>query len=437
MPMLRTLSLATVAAATAGVATSQSLPFDVVQATSSLDVLTTFELRLPGTLIGDFDAVSNPAGTRTLPGLFGGSGNQPVTIQLDLIGTLDVTAPASGVFTLQPDVAAGTAAIDGLTLDLLTSGPTAGGGASAELTLRLTYETFRTFAPDSLFPSLIPLELPLGQASISDLSLVQSGPINGTLAATATAGVFDLAALVPASLSFLIDFNGQVTPVGPLPFVLPLVATVDLASCAASMAGTADAAVNQTLPAPVPFELNDLPFPLPTVLPPGGTANLLLSAALEEIVFDAALDLTLAADAPAAARIERYCSANPNSAGLGALLDSLGSTSIAANALRFDVAGLPANSFGFFLMSQVEDSLPGAGGSQGTMCITDPCFRFTTDVRFSGAGGAVSFQPDLTALPMGITVAPGESWRFQYWYRDANPQATSNLTDGLRVLFCE
>ena len=433
--MLRTLSLA---ALTAGVASSQSLPFDVNQTASSLDVSTTFELRLPGTLIGDFDAVSNPAGTRTLPGLFGGSGNQPVVIQLDLIGSLDVTAPASGMFTLQPDTAAGTAAIGGLSLDLLSSAPSAVGGATAELSLRLTYETFRTFAPDSLFPSLIPLELPLGQASISDLSLVQSGgPVAGLLAATATVGVFDLTALVPASLSFLIDFNGQVTPVGPLPFALPLTATLDLASCAATLAGSADAAVNQTLPAPVPFELTDLPFPLPTVLPPGGTANLLLSAALQDIVFDATLDLALGAGAPAAARIERYCVANPNSAGLGALIDSLGSTSIAANALRFDVAGLPAGSFGFFLMSQVEDFLPGAGGSQGTMCITDPCIRFSEDVRFSGAGGAVSFQPDLTALPMGVTVAPGESWRFQYWYRDANPQSTSNLTDGLRVLFCE
>lgn len=434
--MLRTLSLATVAAATAGVASAQSLPFDVVQATSSLDVLTTFELRLPGTLIGDFDAVANPAGTRTLPGLFGGSGNQPVVIQLDLIGTLDVTAPASGAFTLRPDVAAGTAAIEGLTLDLLSSGPSVG-GATAALSLRLTYETFRTFAPDSLFPSLIPLELPLGQAAISDLSLVQSGPIAALLAATATAGVFDLTALVPASLSFVIDFNGQVTPVGPLPFALPLTATLDLAACAATLAGTADAAVNQTLPAPIPFELTDVPFPLPTLLPPGSTANLLLSVALEEIVFDAALDLTLGAGAPAAARIERYCVASPNSAGLGALIDSLGSTSIAANALRLDVAGLPANSFGYFLMSQVEASLPGAGGGQGTMCITDPCFRFSSDVQNSGAGGAVTFQPDLTALPMGATVAPGESWRFQYWYRDANPSATSNLTDGLRVLFCE
>jgi len=432
MQALRNLSFVLPGTLAMAAAMGQTLPFTVAPGASALDVLTTFELRLPGTLIGDYDVASNPSGTRTLPGLFGGSGNQPVDVQLDLLGTLDVSAPASGVFSVLADTEAGTATIDGLALDL-----TAGGGAAAVLSLRLTYETFRTFAPDSLFPSLIPIELPLGQAAINGIVVAQSGPVAGLLAPTATAGVFDLTALVPATLSFEFDFNGQVTPVGPLPIALPLTATLDLAACQASVAGAASAAVNQTLPPPAPFELTDLPFPLPTLLPPGGTANLLLSVALQEIVFDAALDLTLAAGAPAAARIERYCVANPNSVGLGARLDSLGSTSIAANALRFDVVGLPVDSFGFFLMSQVEASRPGAGGSQGTMCITDPCLRFSTDVRFSGAGGAVSFQPDLTALPMGATVAPGESWRFQYWYRDANPTATSNLTDGLRVLFCE
>ncbi len=432
--MLRTLSLAL---ATASVASTQSLPFDVSPAASSLDVLTTFELRLPGTLIGDFDAVANPGGTRTLPGIFGGSGNQPITIQLDLIGELDVNAPASGSFRVRPDVGAGTAEVDGLQLDLLPSGPSLQGGAAATLSLRLTYQTFRTFAPDSLFPSLVPLELPIGQAAISDLALVQGAAVVGTLTASATPGVYDLAALVPATLSFVVDFNGQTTPVGPLPFAVPLNAALDLAACAPTLSGAANTAVNQTLPAPAPFGFEDLPFPLPTVLPPGSTANLLLSAELSEIVFDAALGLTLGAAAPASARIEAYCDAAPNSLGAPAVLESLGSTSVGVNALVLDVRGLPSNSYGFFLMSQVEAFMPGAGGGQGNMCLTDPCFRFSENVQFSGAGGTVSFQPNLNSLPMAVGVQAGETWRFQYWYRDANPTATSNLTAGLRVLFCE
>jgi len=432
--MSRTLSstftLASLALALGSPAAAQQLPFTLNPA-SALDVSTTFELRLPGTLIGDFDAVSNPTGTRTLPGLFGGSGNQPISIQLDLIGSLDVAAPATGAFAVRADSEAGTVEFDGLAVQLASS------GAAATLSLRLTYPTFRTFAPNSLFPSLIPLELPIGQATIGDITLAQLGPVIGTLVPTATVGVFDVTATVAATLTFEFDFNGQITPVGPLPVLLPITAVLDLAACDASLTGGALAATNQTLPSPAPFELTDLPFPLPTILPPGGTANLLLTVALDEIAFDAGVDLTVDAGAPAAARIERYCDLTPNSAGLGAVIDASGATSVTANNLVFDVVGLPSNVFGFFVASKVEAYTPNLGGGQGTLCITNPCLRFSEDIRFSGPGGAVTFQPNLAALPMGVAVLPGESWRFQYWYRDSNPSTTSNLTEALRILFCE
>lgn len=426
---LTSLAAATLLAASAG---AQSLPFTLAPGASSLDVAVSFELRLPGTLIGDHDPVANPTGTRTLPGLLGGTGNQPVSVQLDLIGTLDVDTLVGGGLTVRPDAAAGSATVEGLSVELPT-----GSGGSALLSLRLTYDTFRTFDPDSLFPSLIPIELPLGQASLGSLVVGQSAPVTAVLTPTGVAGELDLTALVPALLSFEFDFNGQATPVGPLPIALPLAARLDLAACEANLTGGAAAMVQETLPAPVPFELVDLPFPLPTVLPPGGTANLLLSVALDEIAVDASVDLALGAVAPSGARVERYCVASPNSTGAGSLLEAFGSTSLAANDLRLGVAGLPASSFGYFLMSGTEAFTPGTGGGQGTMCIADPCYRFTANVQLSGAGGAVNFQPDLTALPMGLHVHPGESWRFQYWYRDANPLPTSNLTDGLRVLFCE
>jgi hypothetical protein len=52
----------------------------------------------------------------------------------------------------------------------------------------------------------------------------------------------------------------------------------------------------------------------------------------------------------------------------------------------------------------------------------------------SGAGGAFAVTVDLTNLPPGgQAAAAGERWYFLAWYRDANPQPTSNFTDG-RVL---
>lgn len=413
-------------------AAAQGLPFVVDANVSTVDIATTFELRMPGTLIGDFEATTNPTGTRTLPGLFGGSGNQPVSIQLDLIGVLDTLGPASGVFTLVADTRTGAATVEGLDLDLAT-----GGGSALALSVRLTYPTFRSFSPDSLFLSLVPIELPLGQAALGDIAVEQLGPALGTLTPTATPGVFDVVALVPVSLTFDVDFNGTLTPVGPVPVALPLTATVDLATCDALFVGAAMSATNQTIPAPTPLSLQDIPFPLPTILPPGGVANLLFSVDLDEVVFDATVDVALAAAAPAAARVQRFCVASPNSAGLGAPLDLLGSPSIALNQLDFGVTGLPANSFGFLLMSQVEDFVPTVGGGEGTLCLASPIFRFQSFAQNSGPGGVVLFRPDLTALPGGTALVPGDSWGFQYWYRDANPTVTSNTTDALRMQFCQ
>ena len=49
----------------------------------------------------------------------------------------------------------------------------------------------------------------------------------------------------------------------------------------------------------------------------------------------------------------------------------------------------------------------------------------------STAQGEVSFTVDVTALPRpGGThaVQPGETWYFQCWFRDRNPNRTSDLT---------
>ena len=97
---------------------------------------------------------------------------------------------------------------------------------------------------------------------------------------------------------------------------------------------------------------------------------------------------------------------------------------------------MPQGSFGFLLMSQTEANQPGFGGSQGTLCVGEPCFRFSNSVQNSGILGEVAFAPDFGNLPMGQQFIEAESWVFQSWFRDANPQPTSNTSSALRVTFC-
>ena len=62
---------------------------------------------------------------------------------------------------------------------------------------------------------------------------------------------------------------------------------------------------------------------------------------------------------------------------------------------------------------------------------------FRKQVRDSGGDGKLTIQVDLTSVPTipPHTVLAGETWNFQAWFRDKNPGATSNFTDGVSVLF--
>ena len=61
-----------------------------------------------------------------------------------------------------------------------------------------------------------------------------------------------------------------------------------------------------------------------------------------------------------------------------------------------------------------------------------------TTADTSGATGSFQIPLDLTMTPTSVgmaSVAAGETRYWQIWYRDANPTATSNFTDGVRVTF--
>lgn len=134
------------------------------------------------------------------------------------------------------------------------------------------------------------------------------------------------------------------------------------------------------------------------------------------------------------------CSAQSNASGEGAVLTLTGSATAADNALNLAVRDLPADSLGYFLTSLDGIYIPNPGGSAGDLCIASTAIgRYAGDVLDSGAAGAVSFSPDLSAIP-GPTgtsaAAAGETRYFQYWSRDTsggNP--TSNFSTAVCITF--
>jgi hypothetical protein len=137
-----------------------------------------------------------------------------------------------------------------------------------------------------------------------------------------------------------------------------------------------------------------------------------------------------------------YCSpGNNNSTGGPGFITAMGSTVPANNNVVLAATGLPINSFGYFLTSQTQGFIPNPGGSQGDLCLGGAIGRYTGpgQVKNSGATGSFSLILDLTQTPTPtgfVSVAPGNTWNFTTWHRDSvGGLATSNLTDGLSILF--
>ena len=132
----------------------------------------------------------------------------------------------------------------------------------------------------------------------------------------------------------------------------------------------------------------------------------------------------------------RYCSpAVPNSTGLPAHIDLVGSPSLAQGNLTLEATQLPTNQFGLFITSRNTGSNP---FSAGVLCLSAPIGRFAgpSQLQNSGSAGAFSLAIDLTQnWPVAGVSAPsvGETWHFSAWFRDG--AAGSNFTDAVSLTF--
>lgn len=117
-------------------------------------------------------------------------------------------------------------------------------------------------------------------------------------------------------------------------------------------------------------------------------------------------------------------------------MGAIGSPVIADNSLILTARFLPANEFGYFLMSNTQGFVPLFGGSSGNLCLGGQILRFNKapagQVLNTGVFGLAVLPVDLNVLPGGAVIVSGEHWYFQLWFRD---KMTSNITDGLDILF--
>jgi hypothetical protein len=140
--------------------------------------------------------------------------------------------------------------------------------------------------------------------------------------------------------------------------------------------------------------------------------------------------------------VERYCApAVPNATGQAGMMGVIGSSVIALNDLELVATGLPLHTFGYFLTSASQASVPQPGGSQGVLCLGGGLGAYSGpgQVKNTGGSGRIELVADLTQHPTSagpVVVLTGQSWNFQAWYRDnVGGLATSNFTDAMRVRF--
>ena len=134
-----------------------------------------------------------------------------------------------------------------------------------------------------------------------------------------------------------------------------------------------------------------------------------------------------------------YCGvANLNSTGLPGTLAAHGSAEIDCGSFELLAAQLPAAVPCVALIARRPDATTVGWDGGGILCLRQPIGLFRNALAVSRPDGSVTLQPALAAplpAPLSGAIVPGETWRFQVWFRDVGPVASSNLTHALAVTF--
>ena len=220
---------------------------------------TNIQLPLAGSWIGNYVAVTNETGTRTIPGLFGGSGNTAIPFSSTVKPKVSITnTHPTGTFQFGFNAATGAVDVSNLLVDTL-----AGQTGTISTSMLLTYSTFRTVQPSSTFIGLTNVDVPVDSGSLTTATAAQSGAAIG-VATPNTDGTFAFAVTVPVTISVAGTALGQPFT-STSPAAMALTGTFSIVGNAISL--TSQGAINETVPVPAAPPLVSAPFDLPTILP--------------------------------------------------------------------------------------------------------------------------------------------------------------------------
>ncbi|RPG21832.1 MAG: hypothetical protein CBB69_001585 [Phycisphaera sp. TMED9] len=254
-----------------------------------------FSISIPfaGTLIGDYDAKTNPEGTQTRPGLFGGSGNNPIdyTANFELVAGAGQFQPSGSVDADLSSLQDGSFTVDAFQIDVL-----AGGSTTVSVDLVMIYQTFRTFSPFSLYPGGFEIPIPLQEGTITQMVLSSVGPT--VIDVIESRDGFTFTGGLPGTLTMEGDFGTGPQPF-ELPVLLPIAGELIIGGEESRLEMASDLSVSGEQPVDFPpFE--QIPLSLPTLPPGDELADLLLDGTVETFASDLELSMLLVAFAETA-----------------------------------------------------------------------------------------------------------------------------------------
>ncbi len=253
----------------------------------SFSVTSPLQLGGASYILGDFDAATNPTGTRTIPGLFGGDTNANTPVPLTAGGLTtgansgsNPPSPA-GSFQIRIDPEASECVLSSVSVDLL-NGATAGGSAGASI----RYSSFRTRQPTCTVLGGFTIPIPLGSISVTTLIISQQDEEDaGTLTDNGD-GSFDFSVPMIVVATIGVELDGAPTPVDPVPVPVVLTGTITPAGDTANV--TMALQVSETSTEPGPFAVGTVPFAEPLC---GG--SLLITLVLASVETTVTVDASL------------------------------------------------------------------------------------------------------------------------------------------------